>query len=70
MTSMWPSKSYEIPVQMAQVALAAFPKDSPAIGVRDTLGAVFGDAQFMDLFAVRGHPALSPARLTMATVLR
>jgi transposase len=38
--------------------------------VRDSLGAVFSDAEFAGLFARRGHPALSPAFLTMVSVLQ
>ncbi|WP_223184723.1 transposase [Streptomyces sp. CBMA152] len=68
--SMWRRKSYEIAVQTVQVARAAFPKGALAIRIRDALGEVFEDAQFTDLFAVRGHPALSPARLAMVTVLQ
>src|SRR6266702_2224381 len=68
--SMWPRKSYEIPVQTVQVAHAAFPKGTLAIRVRDAVGEVFSDAQFGDLFVARGHPALSPARLVMVTVLQ
>lgn len=68
--SMWPRKSFEIPVQTVQVAHAAFPKGTLAIRVRDALGEVFCDAQFAELFAARGHPALPPARLAMVTVLQ
>ena len=70
MMSMWPRKSYEIPVQTVQVAHTAFPKGTLAIRVRDAVGEVFSDAQFGDLFGARGHPALSPARLVMVTVLQ
>ena len=31
--------------------------------IRDSLGPVFEDAQFADLFAARGHPALPPSQL-------
>jgi transposase len=54
----------------AQVAQAAFPKGCLAIRVRDTLGELFEDGQFAGLFAVRGRPAVSPARLALVSVLQ
>jgi transposase len=38
--------------------------------IRDSLGPIFEDAQFTDLFAKRGHPALSPSRLALVCVLQ
>jgi transposase len=38
--------------------------------VRDTLGPVFTDAQFVGLFPTRGKPGLSPAMLTLVMVLQ
>jgi transposase len=54
----------------AQVARAAFPKGCLAIRVRDALGELFDDEEFAGLFAVRGRPALSPARLALVSVLQ
>jgi transposase len=54
----------------AQVARAAFPKGCLAIRVRDALGEVFEDAQFAGLFATRGRPAVSPARLALVSLLQ
>jgi transposase len=54
----------------AQVARAAFPKGCLAIRVRDALGEVFEDEQFARLFAARGRPAVSPARLALVSVLQ
>jgi transposase len=54
----------------AQVARAAFPKGCPAIRIRDALGELFDDGQFAGLFATRGRPALSPARLALVSVLQ
>jgi transposase len=53
-----------------QVARAAFPTGCLAIRVRDALGELFDDAQFAGLFATRGRPALSPARLALVSVLQ
>ncbi|MFD9823551.1 transposase, partial [Streptomyces violascens] len=52
------------------VARAAFPNGSLAIRMRDALGEVFVDEEFAELFAVRGHPSTSPARLVMVSVLQ
>jgi transposase len=68
--SMWPRPSRTVPAMTAQVARAAFPKGCLAIRARDTLGELFEDAQFAGLFAVRGRPAVSPARLALVSVLQ
>jgi transposase len=54
----------------AQVARAAFPKGCLAIRIRDALGELFDDGQFVGLFGVRGRPALSPGRLALVSVLQ
>ena len=68
--SMRPRPSHAVPAMTAQVARAAFPKGCPAIRIRDALGELFDDGQFVGLFAVRGRPALSPARLALVSVLQ
>ncbi|MFE2728144.1 IS1182 family transposase [Kitasatospora sp. NPDC059327] len=60
----------EIPEETARVARVVFPKGCLAMRMRDTLGPVFTDAQFKELFPGRGRPALSPARLAMVSVLQ
>jgi transposase len=70
MMTMWPRSSHAIPAGTAQIARAAFPKECLAIRIRDALGALFEDAQFAGLFAVRGRPAVSPARLALVSVLQ
>jgi Transposase domain (DUF772) len=70
MMSMWPRSSQAIPATTAQVARAAFPQGCLAIRIRDTLGELFADAQFAQLFATRGRPAVSPARLALVLVLQ
>lgn len=60
----------EVPAQTARVARLAFPKGCLAMRVRDELGALFADEQFVDLFAVRGRPAVSPWRLALVSVLQ
>jgi transposase len=65
-----PKPGYEIPVTTRQLAKAAIPKGCLAIRVRDELGELFCDSDFADLFAVRGRPTLSPARLALVSVLQ
>jgi transposase len=60
----------EIPAETARVAKAAFPKGCMAMRARDALGALFTDEQFAELFAARGRPAWSPARLALVLVLQ
>jgi transposase len=59
-----------IPEQTMRVARAAFPKGALAMRIRDTLGPVFTDTDFADLFPRRGKPGLSPALLTMVVLLQ
>jgi hypothetical protein len=68
--TMWPRSSRAVPAVTARVARAAFPKGCLAIRIRDSLGALFEDAQFAELFAGRGRPAVSPARLALVSVLQ
>jgi transposase len=70
MMTMWPRSSRAVPAGTAKVAREAFPKGCLAIRIRDVLGALFEDAQFAGLFATRGRPAVSPARLALVLVLQ
>lgn len=60
----------QIPEQTVAVARAAFPKGSVAIRVRDRLAEVFADEPFTEAFGVRGAPGMSPAVLSLVTVLQ
>ncbi|MEV0374955.1 IS1182 family transposase [Streptomyces sp. NPDC050636] len=60
----------EIPKETVRVARAVFPAGCPAMRMRDVLGPVFVDADFKELFPVRGRPAVSPARLALVSVLQ
>jgi transposase len=53
-----------------RVAQAAFPRGTPAMTLRDTLGSIFDDPMFAALVARRGQPAASPWRLALVTVLQ
>ncbi|WP_338897335.1 transposase [Streptomyces sp. TG1A-60] len=52
------------------MAGAAFPAGSLPIRLRDRLEAVFDDEPYTDAFGVRGAPGLSPAVLSLVTVLQ
>jgi hypothetical protein len=59
----------QIPAETSRVARAAFLKGCLAMRARDALGPLFADEQFAALFAARGRPAWSPARLALVLVL-
>ena len=68
--TMWPRSGHAVPAGTAQVARAAFPNGCLAMRIRDELGELFEDVEFAGLFAVRGRPAVSPARLALVLVLQ
>ncbi|MFE5597532.1 IS1182 family transposase [Streptomyces sp. NPDC056549] len=59
-----------MPQLTARVVRAAFPKGTLAIRIRETLGAVFDDAAFVEAFPARGRPAISPGSLALVSVLQ
>ena len=59
-----------VPDQTSVVARAAFPRGTLAMRIRDELGEVFVDGEFVDAFGVRGRPGISPGQLAMVTVLQ
>jgi transposase len=59
-----------VPEDTARVARAAFPDGNPYLRLRDELGTIFHDADFADLYPLRGQPALAPWRLALITVLQ
>jgi transposase len=63
--SLRPNGLTRIPAETSRVARAAFPKGCLAMRARDALGPLFTDEQFAELFAARGRPAWSPARLAL-----
>lgn len=68
--SLPPDSLDPIPDETARVAHAAFPKGSLALSLRETLGSIYHDGMFADLYPVEGQPALAPWRLTLVTVLQ
>jgi len=59
-----------IPEEIARVAHVVFPRGNVFIQVRDTLGAIYTDEAFADLFPTHGQPALAPWRLALVTVFQ
>jgi transposase len=68
--SLRPNGLMQIPAETSRVARAAFSKGCLVMRVRDALGPLFTDEQFAELFAARGRPAWSPARLALVLVLQ
>jgi hypothetical protein len=64
MMSLKPDPIPPIPPTTAQVARAAFSKGNIYLQMRDTLGTLFTDEQFADLFPLLGQPAASYHCLT------
>jgi transposase len=46
------------------------PKGNPSLLLRDTLGTVFQDDTFADLYAHDGQPGVAPWRLALVTVMQ
>lgn len=61
---------YIIPEETARVARAAFPKGNPYMLIRDTLGPIYTNPEFADLFPKDGAPAQAPAQLALITVMQ
>jgi transposase len=68
--SMSPRLVLEIPEETIEAAQAAFPKGNVYMQMRDLLGSIYEDDQFVDLFAERGQPAERPWRLALVTVMQ
>src|SRR5579862_4356985 len=59
-----------VPEETAALAHAAFPQGHPLLTLRDTLGPLFGDTDFLDVYGHTGPAALSPAMVALATLLQ
>ena len=65
---MKPQPIPEIPPEMVRVVRAVFPKGNIYIHLRDTLGSIYQDELFADLYPGRGQPAYAPWRLALVTI--
>ena len=68
--SLTPSIIEPVPEQTVLVARAAFPKGNLYLSMRDELGTLFEDTDFVELFSRRGYPAFTPWRLALITILQ
>jgi transposase len=60
----------DVPEETALLARTVFPGGCLAMRVRDDLGPVLLDSDFAALYAARGRPAVSPARLAVVSLLQ
>ncbi len=67
---MKPQPIPEIPPETVRVVRAVFPKGNIYIHLRDTLGSIYQDELFADLYPDRGQPAYAPWRLALVTVFQ
>ena len=59
-----------VPEEIARVAHAVFPRGNVFMQLRDTLGTIYTDEAFADLFPTHGQPALAPWRLALITIFQ
>jgi transposase len=59
-----------VPEETARVARAAFPKGHPYLTLRDALGTIFQDDDFIDLYSHEGQPGLAAWRLALVTIMQ
>ena len=59
-----------VPEETARVARAAFPKGNPYLTLRDALGPIFHDDDFIDLYSHEGQPGLAAWRLALITLMQ
>lgn len=60
----------EIPGTTVQVAKAAFPKGNVYLQIRDELGTLYQDADFVELYSKLGRPAVRAWQLALVTVVQ
>ena len=68
--SMNPRPIPKIPAETLRVVRAVFPKGNLYLHLRDTLGTIYQDELFADLYPTRGQPAEAPWRLALVTVFQ
>jgi transposase len=68
--SMHPHPLPPVPDETARVARAACHRGNPYLLLRDNLGPIFHDRDFLSIYGNAGHPATSPALLALVTLLQ
>ncbi len=68
--SIYPEPIFEVPELTAKIAKAAFPKGNRYMKMRDDLGTIYSDEQFVDLYPRVGQPASAPWRLALVTIVQ
>ncbi len=68
--SLHPASDSSVPDDTAAVARAVFPQGTACLRLRDRLGSIFADEQFVSLFPKSGQPAECPWRLALVTLLQ
>jgi transposase len=59
-----------VPEETVRVAHAVFPRGNVLMQLHDTLGSIYTDETFADLFPTHGQPAEAPWRLALVTVFQ
>jgi transposase len=59
-----------VPPETVRVATAALSRGNSYLKLRDHLGTVFEDQDFVSLFPSRGQPAFAPWPLALVTVMQ
>jgi transposase len=68
--SLQPQAIPPVPDATATTARAAFPRGNRYLTMRDELGTLFTDQDFVDLYPVRGQPAYAPWRLALVLIFQ
>ncbi|MBO0796566.1 MAG: transposase [Ktedonobacteraceae bacterium] len=68
--SLKPTPIPPVPEDTARVARAVFPHGNTLMQLRDTLGTMYTDKAFVDLFPSHSQPAEAPWRLALITVFQ
>jgi transposase len=68
--SLHPQPHTHIPERTAELMHRVYPKGHPFIALREELGTIFTDDQFVHLYDDQGRPVESPTILALASVLQ
>jgi len=68
--SLKPQAICPVPQETARVARTVFSKGNLSMQMRDVLGSIYTDEDFVDLFPKEGQPAQAPWRLALVTVMQ